>query len=177
MKMRRVVTGHDPGGKAVIASDVQLEGVQVALLPGLELHALWGGDQPPGYPDDGSAMPAVTWFPPVAGFRFFHMVLPPEGGELRPLEDPAAAIAEMEAKVPGLLATMEPDQPGMHRSDTVDFLYVLSGNPVLELDDGVEVSLRPGDTLVQSGTRHRWHNRGIGPCRMVGAHIGARRAG
>ena len=47
----------------------------------------------------------------------------------------------------------------MHTTDTIDFEYVLSGEIALELDDGAEVVLHPGDTVVQNGTRHRWHNR------------------
>lgn len=175
MKLRRVLTGHDASGKAIFVSDAQLEGDQVALMPGLELHTLWGASHPPGTADDIDSTTGMNWFPPPGGVRFFHMVLPPEGGELLAVADQAAAIAEMESKVPGLLATMEPDCPGMHRSDTIDCLFVLSGNPVLELDDGAETSLAPGDTVIQRGTRHRWHNRGREPVRMVGVLLGARR--
>lgn len=173
MKLRTVVTGHDAAGKAVFVSDTALEGLQVSLLPGLELHTLWASPQASGIPDDLASASGMSWFPPLGGVRFFHMVLPPEGGEVRPVEDQAVLIAEMEAKVPGLLGTMEPDNPGMHRSDTIDCLFVLSGNPVLELDDGAELRLGPGDTIVQRGTRHRWHNRGSEPVRMVGVLVGA----
>jgi len=65
----------------------------------------------------------------------------------------------------------------MHVSDTIDFEYIISGEVVLELDDGVEVRLRAGDTLVQNGTRHAWRNRGSEPCRMVCCLIGAHRMG
>ena len=53
----------------------------------------------------------------------------------------------------------EPDDPGMHTTDTVDFDFVVSGEVYLELDDGAEVLLKPGDCVVQNGTRHRWNNR------------------
>jgi quercetin dioxygenase-like cupin family protein len=69
---------------------------------------------------------------------------------------------------------MEPDDPGMHTTDTVDFEVVLEGEVTLELDDGATVTLRAGDTVVQNGTRHRWSNRGDAPARLavfiVGAH-------
>jgi quercetin dioxygenase-like cupin family protein len=55
-----------------------------------------------------------------------------------------------------MVAYLEPDNPGMHATDTVDFGVVLSGEVILELDDGVEKVLRPGDTVMQDGTRHRW---------------------
>ena len=63
----------------------------------------------------------------------------------------------------------------MHTSDTIDFEYVLSGEVWLELDDGKEVHLRAGDTVVQNGTRHAWRNKGTEPCRLVFCLIGARR--
>lgn len=70
-------------------------------------------------------------------------------------------MAEVEARLPGLLGTMDPDHPGMHTTDMVDLVYVASGQLILELDEGVEVELKTGDTVVQSGTRHRWHNRDV----------------
>lgn len=176
MKLRRVLTGHDHAGKAVFVRDDLLDGVQVALLPGLELHTLWCARAPTSASADMEQAVDMNWFPPVGGIRFFHMVLPAEGGELLPVADQASAIAEMQAKVPGLLETMEPDAPGMHRSDSIDCLFVLSGQPVLELDDGAEVTLQAGDTVIQRGTRHRWHNRGNTPARMVGVILGTPRA-
>jgi mannose-6-phosphate isomerase-like protein (cupin superfamily) len=82
----------------------------------------------------------------------------------------------MEELLPGMAAHMEPDAPGMHTTDTVDFEYVVSGRVVLELDDDVKVELGPGDTVVQSGTRHAWRNPYDEPCRMVVVLIGAKRA-
>ena len=83
-------------------------------------------------------------------------------------------FAEVEEKLPGMMAHMEPDDPGMHTTDTTDFEIVLSGRIVLELDDGAEVELEAGDTVVQNGTRHRWRNPFDEPAVlglfMVGAH-------
>jgi uncharacterized cupin superfamily protein len=62
----------------------------------------------------------------------------------------------------------------MHTTSTVDFEVVLSGEVVLELDDGAEVTLRPGETVVQNGTRHAWHNRGEVPAHVAVFLIGAR---
>jgi quercetin dioxygenase-like cupin family protein len=61
----------------------------------------------------------------------------------------------------------------MHRTDTVDYQYVVSGEVWLELDDAKEVLLRAGDTIIQNGTRHAWHNRTNTPCQMVFCLIGA----
>ena len=63
----------------------------------------------------------------------------------------------------------------MHTSDTIDFEYVLTGEVWLELDDGQEVHLRAGDTVVQNGTRHAWRNKSSEPCCVVFFLIGAHR--
>ena len=54
----------------------------------------------------------------------------------------------------------DPDEPGMHRTATMDYDIVLEGIIGLELDNGAEITLKPADVVVQNGTRHRWHNRG-----------------
>src|SRR5215472_12701962 len=164
MKVRRVVTGHDDAGKAVFSSDEHVDPVTVALIPGGEFHLLWGGDDPPTFPDDGAPPPQPTYFPPVGGYRFGLFTVPPMSASATasvPAElDIEAALTEVEQKLPGLVAHMEPDNPGMHTTDTIDFEVVLSGEVILELDDGVEKVLHPGDAVVQNGTRHRWGNRG-----------------
>lgn len=172
MDVRRVVTGHDENGKAVFASDERVPGLTMAALPGSEFHRLWGGDEAPTFPDDGSTRPHDTYFPAVGGFRFGLFTVPP-AGTARP--DGTPDLAEVEQKLPGLLAHMEPDDPGMHTTDTIDFEVVLSGEVVLELDDGAETTLRPGDTVVQNGTRHRWRNEGSEPATLAVFIVGAER--
>ena len=79
------------------------------------------------------------------------------------------------------LVTFAPNEEvlggGLHRSDTVDMSYVVSGSIFIELDDGAEVGARTGDTLVQHGTIHAWHNRASEPCTMAVAAVGAERTG
>ena len=172
MKVRRVVTGHQ-GDKAVFASDQEVEPVTLALVPGVEFHRLWGADQVPAFPDDGSPPGQATYFPAVGGFRFGFFTLPPAGTAPSADLDVGAALAEMEEKLPGMAAHMEPAEPGMHTTDTIDFEVVLSGEVVLELDDGAERAVRPGETVVQNGTRHRWHNRGETIARFLSVTVGA----
>ena len=178
MNVRRVVTGHTSDGKSVFVSDEEVAPVTAALLPGSEFHRLWGGDSAPTFPDDGSAPAQPTYFPPVGGYRFGFFTLPPanQGGPSADI-DVQAAMAEVEQGLPGLLSHMEPDDPGMHTTDTIDFEVVLSGQVVLELDDGVEKTLQPGDTVVQNGTRHRWRNPGDVPAVLAVFIAGAHRAG
>ena len=63
----------------------------------------------------------------------------------------------------------------MHTTDSTDFGVFLSGNVVLELDDGAEVSLSPGDVVVQNGTRHRWRVVGDVPATLAVFIVGAHR--
>ena len=177
MGVRRVVTGHDRNGKAVFSSDQEVDTVTPALFPGYEFHRLWGADQAPTFPDDGGPTAQPTYFPPVGGYRFDLVSIPPGTVSVPADLDLQAGLADVEEKLPGLMAHLEPDDPGMHTTDTIDFEVVLSGEVILELDDGVETVLRPGDTVVQNGTRHRWVNRGTEPAVWAVFMIGAHRCG
>ncbi len=177
MKVRRVVTGHDGNGKALFASDEEVAPLTVQLLPGAEFHRLWGADQAPTFPDEGGPTAQPTYFPPVGGYRFGFFTVPPATEPTPGDIDVEAGLAEMDEKLPGLPSYMEPDNPGMHTTDTIDFEVILSGEVTLELDDGAEKTLRPGDTVVQNGTRHRWGNRGTEPAVIAVFITGAHRAG
>jgi hypothetical protein len=176
LKVRRVVTGQVDGGKSVFVSDEMVEPVTVQLLPGAEFHRLWGADDTPKLPTDGSPTSQQQYFPPPSGFRWGFFTLPPATEATLEGIDFEAALKELEEKLPGMAGHMEPDAPGMHTTDTVDFEVVLSGEVVLELDDGAEVTLTSGDTVVQNGTRHAWHNRGDVPAVIAVGIIGAVRS-
>ena len=161
MKVRTVVTGHDAKGRAVFVRDEKVDGTPI---PGLgELAFLWNADEPATYPNAGDNPAAPALFPPVGGIRFVIASYSP-GFE---------AVAAPEA-APGIHVE-EGDEPGMHTTDSTDFGILLSGNVVLELDDGTEVSLSPGDVVVQNGTRHRWRVVGNMPATMASFLIGAHR--
>jgi len=173
MRVRRVVTGHDARGKAVVVNDSPVEPVTATLTGESEFHVLWGADSVRHFPDDGSPPPHVSYFPPVGGFRFGLFSVPPEGRSLPADLDLESALAEFDAKLPGLASHIEPDAPGMHTTATIDYEVVLEGEVWLELDDGVEVHLRAGDTVVQNGTRHAWRNHGSETARLAVVLIGA----
>jgi mannose-6-phosphate isomerase-like protein (cupin superfamily) len=174
MEIRRVVTGHDANGKAVFVSDEMVAPIIPDILPGNEFHRLWGADEAPRFPDDGSRPDAPQYFPPVGGFRFGFFTIPPDGGAgISPGVDIEAALVDLEAKLPGLAGHMEPENPGMHTTATIDFEVVISGTCTLELDDGAKVDVGPGDTVVQNGTRHRWSNSGTEPCVLAVILLGA----
>lgn len=175
MKLRRVVTGHDSQGKAVFVEDASVDATTVDLMPGVGFHMLWSTAATPVFPDAGKEAPSPTYFPPETGSRFLVFTVPATRVPPAAGTDLAKARADADAVLPGLLEKMEPDHPGMHRSDTIDFIYVLEGEIVLELDDGQEKLLRAGDTAVQNGTRHAWRNRSGALCRLLVCMSGARR--
>ena len=173
MGIRRVVTGHDTAGKAVFASDEEVEPITSSLVSGYEFFRLWGSDEHCRFPDDGSRPADEQYFPPLHGFRFGLFTVPPDSeGSLEDI-DFEAALVEIEEKLPGMAGHMEPEHPGMHTTATVDYEFVVSGRVVLELDDGVTKELGPGDTVVQNGTRHAWRNPFDEPCTMVVVLVGA----
>jgi mannose-6-phosphate isomerase-like protein (cupin superfamily) len=177
MGIRRVATGHDDAGNAVFASDEVVEPVTLDLVPGAEFFRLWGGDETLRFPDEGSPPDAVQYFPPVGGFRFGLFSVAPDSVVFTEDLDIEAALTEMETKLPGLAGHMEPDEPGMHTTATVDYEFIVSGRVVLELDNGATKELAAGDTVVQNGTRHAWRNPYDEPCLMVVALVGAHHDG
>src|SRR5215831_21112277 len=158
MQVRKVVTGHDAKGRAVFVRDEQVDGMRI---PGLgELAVLWSADAPATYPNAGNNPAAPGIFPPVGGIRFTMATYSPESGVVAPEATPEMHIEEG-------------DEPGMHRTDTTDFGVVLSGNIAVEVDDGAELLLSPGDVVVQNGTRHRWCAVGDPSATIAAFMIGA----
>ena len=177
MRLRRVVTGQTANGRSVFVSDEHMEPTTLRLLPGAEFHHVWGSDEPVALPTDGVRPQAPRYFPVPGGFRFHVFTLAPQGATAPADLDMGAALKEFAEKVPGMAEAMEPGHPGMHTTDTVDFDLVISGEVCLELDDGAEVRLGPGDCVVQNGTRHRWRNRTSEPCVIAVALLGMTRSG
>lgn len=161
MAVRRVVTGHTPDGTAVFVSDEEVTGFPVGDR-GSNAVAVWGRDDTAHFPDDGARPAMAGAFPPPGGCAVAIV-------ELAPHDD-----AFHEFVRTGLAEWADPDHPGMHRTATIDYDVVLAGTIGLELDDGAEVTLGPGDIVIQNGTRHRWHNRGDTVARLMAVTIGAR---
>ena len=177
MNVRCVVTGQTPSGKSVVVRDTAVEPITLAALPRFEFHRLSGADTTPKLPCDGSAAVPASYFPPSRGFRFGFFTIPPDGSHGNTAGiDMMAALAELQQKLPGMAEVLEPNNPGMHTTDTVDFDVVVSGECYLELDDGAEVLLKAGDCVVQNGTRHAWRNRSSENCVIAVALVGAMRA-
>jgi mannose-6-phosphate isomerase-like protein (cupin superfamily) len=159
--VRRIVTGHSAEGKAVVASDETVPSTFAMGAGGSTATVLWGRDDLAQFPDDGSQPVLSSAFPPPGGCGLAILELAPQ--------DDAFHEFVRDALVPWA----DPNAPGMHRTATIDYDIVLDGTIGLELDDGVEVTLEPGDVVVQNGTRHRWHNRGRSVARLLSVTIGA----
>jgi quercetin dioxygenase-like cupin family protein len=174
MTRRCVVTGEDANGKSVFVSDEMM--TPIVRRPGADMYRVWGGDAVPTLPVDGTRPDTPLLFPPPGGYRFVFTTHPPQSVAQQPVSEEQAA--SMQATVEGLGITdlFEPEHPGFHRTDTIDFVVVLSGQLWLQLDDGAEVQLNAGDCVVQNGTRHAWHNRSDEPCVIMAACVGAARS-
>ncbi len=177
-KIRRVVTGHTPEAKSVVVSDgPPPRTVVISGIKDSSITAVWATDYGmtalPGSDDPTPAM--TTFVPQPGGTRLLITVIAPAGQGLEPGTDLAAVAEEMRTKLPGLAQAMEPDNPGMHTTDTVDYDIIISGELSLELDDGKVIQLKPGDIVIQNGTRHRWRNTGKKPCVMYSVLLGAPR--
>ena len=175
METRRVVTGVTAEGKSVFTSDDRPGGISVRAIPGLEFFLLWGTER--GQPVLGADDDAVVkpYFPSLDGTRFLVVRWAPDRQVPEPVGDPAEISAELRRLLPGLADVMEPDSPGMHTTDSIDYAFCADGEMWLELDDGQEVHLTPGSCVVQRGTRHAWHNRGDRVATMIFVQIGAER--
>ena len=64
--------------------------------------------------------------------------------------------------------------PRNHRSDSIDYAVVISGEIQMELDDGIVVILKVGDVLIQRGTIHNWVNKGPEACILAAVLISAK---
>ena len=135
-RVRRVVTGHDGNGRAVVWLDGEAGNHK---FPDARVSStlMWSTDATPadilGAVDEGNRVLGTN--PPPGGSRFTMMEFQP-GNELH----------------------------GLHRTDTVDYVICISGEMTMLLDDGVTVTLAPGDVLIQRGTNHAWSNRTEAPC-------------
>ena len=134
MKIRRVVTGHDPQGRAIVKID-EVCGNLTSRRPQHQSCQVWSTGE---FPAD------------IAGDR-------DGGARAVATTDPNGTVFRVIEYGPGVA-------PRNHRTDSIDYAVVLSGEIDMELDDRVTVHLRQGDALVQRGTIHNWVNRGTQPC-------------
>jgi len=136
LRVRRVVTGHDSGGRAVVKIDEIATNV-ISMRPAHSSCVIWTTPSVPAdnsTPQDEGSRPVGTALPNGTVFRVIEFA-------------------------PGVA-------PRRHRTDSIDYAIVISGEIDMELDDSV-VHLKAGDVLVQRGTVHNWVNNGNEPCVMA----------
>ena len=146
LKVRRIITGHDSTGKAIAKIDEVVSNVREGR-PGAMAHAIWTTE---GFPVNNDTQED-------AGARPVQTTLP--GGTI---------FRVIEFK-PGV-------QARNHRTDSIDYAVVISGEIDMELDNKVVVKLKTGDALVQRGTIHNWVNRGTEDCVIAFVLISAKPA-
>jgi naringenin degradation protein FdeH len=168
--IRRVVTGHDADGQAIIAADGRLPTVvDLSAIPGTIFHEVWSTQGSPARIDnclDPSIGP-VQLPPPRHGTRIRFVDIPPDTEDfLRngtgKMKDAFHQIGDAGAST----VKAGSPHPLMHRTETIDYGIVIAGEITLVLDKG-ETLLKEGDVVIQRGTNHAWANRSGKPCRML----------
>jgi len=168
--IRRVVTGHDAHGKAIVCSDAPVPNVvELAAIPGTMFHEVWSTHGAPAPVDNGPdpTLGPLLLAPPKLGTRFRFVDVPPDTPEF--LAHGAAKMSAAFSQTGDASAstvTANSPHPLMHRTQTVDYGVVIEGEIVLILDDS-EVTLAAGSVVIQRGTNHAWANRSGKPCRLL----------
>ncbi len=170
-QIRRVVTGHDDHGRAVVLSDGPAPFVHVNKLdPNWYSVDLWRTHETPAKivarakePTSGPRRQMPTKNGTVLRINHF----PPESEAVRKMT-PADSLRVFEGLGNPAAATYGKGgrHPLMHRTKTIDYAIVLSGEITMVMDDQ-DVHLKAGDVLIQCGTNHAWSNRSKDPCMVA----------
>jgi oxalate decarboxylase/phosphoglucose isomerase-like protein (cupin superfamily) len=174
MKMRRIVTAESKSGVVVQAND--LPETTTAGIP----TNIWGFDQLPNLPLAAEQVlgeyQQIGLFGPKGALRVDVMSFPPETGTQAP--DLGALMAKVDF---GKGHNMTPGKSGggMHRTDSIDLVVVISGEGEMSYpdEDGElkEIHLKVGDIVVQNGNFHAWQNRSREPFVVLFVALGAER--
>jgi hypothetical protein len=176
--VRRIVTGHDAEGRSIIVSDGRATNlVSSPERPNRGLTNLWVTDRVPASNAgnaDTVAGPAVGLHPPKNGivFRFFQIAPEKEVAHLSEAERQKQAAAIFAAMGAGHARVNTGRHSSMHKTETVDYIILLSGEVTLLLDEG-EAKMKPFDVVIQRATNHGWVNYGDIPAVLVAVLIDA----
>ena len=138
--VRRIVTGHDARGTAVVLSDERIAAVSRRVGAGITSSEIWSTARIPV--DNSAAALDAQRAGFVGRFNTYNYVGNAQGTAFH-----ITSFAPGSARVP-------------HRTESLDYVIVLSGTLDMELDEGRTVSLSAGDVVVQRGTTHAWINTG-----------------
>lgn len=174
-KIRRVVTGLNEKGASVVTFDGEARNVLLFPgWPGAGLTELWVTSEMPvenGGREDRGARP-VKHDPDPGGTIFRIVEFPPDrdGG---PPSDSVEKIFDALASAKKPSVKDRARHATMHETKSIDYLVVISGELTMIMDEG-EVTLKPGDCIVQRGTRHGWANRGDVPVVLAAVLVDAK---
>ncbi len=162
-QIRRVVTGRDARGKSIFIMDGPPPGPFSEGTAGVVATDLWKtGATPANNRSDDEAIDANFRLPPPKNGSIFRVVsYPPDAERFAALAKANAAL-EQSSGMEAARDKANPRHRGFHKTDTIDYAIVLSGEIVAMMDEG-ETLLRAGDVLVQRGTNHAWSNRANEP--------------
>ena len=171
-RIRRVITGHDPNGKAIVIEDGLAPAVRTnPLRPGHISVDLWKTATTPHVlhatePDPTGGPKQIH--PPSGGTVFRISEIAPETATVRniPPEQSRAVFAAMGNEAATTAGKANGRHPFMHRTESIDYAVVLKGEITLLLDDR-DVVLQAGDVVIQRGTNHAWSNRSDQPVLML----------
>ena len=169
---RRIVTGHDAEGRAVIQEDAPPPRVQrIGGAHGPIFYEVWNTVTTPAPIDRASGEPAesgIRLSPPKNGTRIRVLDIPPEDDSFAAMtpEERVAHFAEVGAADAAADGGTNSRHAFMHRTETIDYGIVLEGEIVLIMDEG-ETLVRAGDIVIQRGTNHGWANRSASNCRIA----------
>jgi hypothetical protein len=161
---RRVVTGHNAEGKSVFVSDSPTPHVFQRKPGSAIVMELWETRATPA-DNRGNADAIARDFrlpPPKNGSVFRVIEYPPDSERLKALAAERAGADDGS----GWMTAADKGNPrhlGFHKTNSVDYAIVLSGEIYALMDEG-EVLLKAGDVLIQRGTNHAWSNRTEAPC-------------
>ncbi|MEI7428512.1 MAG: cupin domain-containing protein [Betaproteobacteria bacterium] len=167
--VRRIVTGHDQEGNAIVTEDAAAPSVHTnPKREGFYLTNLWATHETPAPVNndlDPTAAP-LKLEPPKNGTVVRIIEFGPEGEWLKKLDNDGAKTAFGAMGTDKASTYRAGGHPLMHRTETVDYALILEGEIFLVLDKE-ERLMKTGDFLVERGTNHAWANRSGKPCKVL----------
>jgi len=162
--IRRVVTAVDAGGKAVVLFDGQVP--LMTMRSPNPAGEIWVTEKSPANLSNTADLAKTkVRLPPPRGGTIFRIV---EFVPMTPQIESLGIDTMMKVVGPGDTPAkgLPPRHPMMHRTRSVDYALILSGEIDMLVDEG-EVHLKAGDVVVQQATNHAWINRGKEVCRIA----------
>jgi hypothetical protein len=153
MNARRVVAGQTASGESKIVADEETPEFAPGVLE------IWGSDQVTTLPTDGTKPPTEGIYPSTTGYRVGLHTVPAQSEFVHP--EPGSNL---------------PTPYDMHKTDTIDVIYLVKGQLGLRMENGDETLLNPGDFVVQNGAVHQWTNESGEAAIVLAFFVGAERS-